>query len=121
MAKKEAVKKEEPKAAVEPQASEPVAPEPTFDAPKPSTKGRPAGIVKGEIVFFYREENTQTGSKLESHAAIILGEANAASNFKPEDGAVDLKVVTRHGDEVKNGIMFSAEPKAGYWSHRTKA
>ncbi len=91
-------------------AAEPVA------APKPTGKTRPAGISPGRIVHFYREENTQTGSKLTCLPALLLKEADGASNFKPEDGAVDLKVFTKHGDEVKNGVMHSEIPKPAYWS-----
>lgn len=89
---------------------------PGVEAPKPTGKKRPAGIVSGLMVHFHRDVNTQIGNKLDLLPAMILKEADAASNFKDEDAAVDLKVFTKHGDEVKNGIMYSEEPKNGYWS-----
>lgn len=85
-------------------------------APKPTGKTRQMGLVPGRIVHFYREVNTQSGSKLVCLPAMILTEADMASNFKPEDSAVDLKAFTKHGDDVKNGIMYSETPKANYWS-----
>lgn len=121
--KKSEVVEEAPEAvvtpAVEPKVEE-ATKEATVSAPKPTGKVRPAGIGPGRIVLFTRVENTQTGSKTVQHAAMILGDASEASNFKPEDAAVDLKVFTRHGDEVKSGIMYSEEYKPGAWSFPKK-
>lgn len=93
---------------------------PKVEAPKATGKARQAGITAGRIVHFHREVNTQSGSKLVCLPAMILSEADAASNFKAEDSAVDLKVFTKHGDDVKNGMMFSDVPKANYWSWPAK-
>lgn len=86
----------------------------------PAVKKRPEGISPGRIVHFHRTENTQTGQKMKCFPAMILGEADAASNFKPEDAAVDMKVFTKHGDEVKNGIMYSEKPAVNHWSFPAK-
>lgn len=87
---------------------------------KAATKTRPAGIAPGRIVHYFRDINTQSGNKLECLPAMILKEADTASNFKPEDAAVDLKVFTKHGDEVKNGVMHSEVGRNAYWSFPPK-
>lgn len=118
-AKDEAKAPEAPKA---PEAKAPEAAAPASNpAPTPSTKVRPAGIGPGRIVLFTREVFTNSGGKTVQLPAIILNEADAASNFQPHDGAVDLKVFTKHGDEVKNGVMFSEEYAVNKWSFPKKA
>lgn len=93
---------------------------PVNTAPTPSTKVRPAGIGPGRIVLFTREVFTNSGGKTVQLPAMILNDADTASNFQPHDGAVDLKVFTKHGDEVKNGVMYSEEYAVNRWSFPKK-
>lgn len=83
----------------------------------------PEGVAMGEIVIYHKEVQTNNGNKLLPFPALVLQSADVASNFQPQDGAMDLKVFTcvRGGnDEVKHGVMYSPEPKHGRWSWRKK-
>jgi hypothetical protein len=112
-----AKKKEEVKAMSGEVDETPVeAPEAPKLTPVQPPKGRPEGIAIGRIVHFYREKTGQQGV-LETFPAIILSEAAAVSAFQPKDGAIDIKIFTRHGDEVRSGVMYAHEgPKAGRWA-----
>jgi len=94
------------------------------EAPKaaPGPEKRPEGIAIGRIVHFYREDNSGFGVKVTAFPAMIIGLPPATSNFQEKDGAVDLKVFTYHGDEIRKGVMFahSKEKRPMRWSFPEK-
>lgn len=92
------------------------------DKPAPAAKKQegPAGAASGRIVHFRRSVNSGNGLRHEDWPAILLCPADKASNFKPSDGAWDLQVFTKHGNEVKSGVMFSESPASGRWSFPPK-
>ena len=122
MAKKAAAAaKEEPKTEPTPAPAAEPAPAPAAEpapAPKQVKLVRPAGIKKGALVFFHRAKNMGYKVEMECWPAIIIGFPDKASNFQEVDGAVNLKVFTEYGDEVRKGVMFAHHPekREGRWT-----
>lgn len=79
-----------------------------------STKSPAQVASPGRIVLWHRESNSGNGVKMDSFPGIVIGQAASESNLPA--GSVDLSVFTRSGMEVRHGVMFSAEPKAGHYS-----
>lgn len=78
-----------------------------------------AGLAIGRIVHYHKVVQTATGEKMKTFAALVLDLADPVSNFRPQDGACDLKIFTsnRGGtDEVRQGVMYSEKPTANRWS-----
>ena len=73
----------------------------------------------GDIVMYTRSVSTQTGSTTESNPAMVVGYPKD-SNFQVKDQAVDLIIFGSRGAPVdqKYGVMHSATPIPGRWSHR---
>jgi hypothetical protein len=85
-------------------------------APAPGKKKRPLGITIGRTVHFHRETQSGMSSKVFCLPAMILDLEPATSNFQDADGAIKLKIFTAHGDEVRNAVMYSEEPKKNHWT-----
>jgi hypothetical protein len=121
MAKKSQVKEAEQKAPAQEAAHEeaPAAQE----APKASGEKRPGGIAIGRIVHFHRLVNMGYSNKTETLPAMIIGLPPGSSNFQDKDGAVDLKVFSYHGDEIKKGVMFAhtVEKQENRWTFPERA
>lgn len=88
--------------------------------PEEKPHGKPLPKL-GDIVYFYKNIQTQTGNKVEEFAAMVIGYPRQGTNFQKKDMALDLKVFTcRDGgsDEVKHGVVYSETKTAQRWSYK---
>lgn len=70
----------------------------------------------GRILHFYRKQNTGNATKHETLAAMVIGYPPATSNYQAKDLAVKLKVMTEHGDHIKEAMFDSTgEKKEHRW------
>lgn len=93
--------------------------EETAHVEAPKTKAKAPVIIVGMPVQFFVNRPQSNGKNLIAPlAATIIGRAAEASNFKPEDGAVDMVYFTERGYmQTRFGVRFSSTPKEGFWSH----
>jgi len=76
-------------------------------------------IFVGKHVLYHKVMRSAVGEKLQAFPAIITQLASAVSNFKPEDGAVDLVILGEPGTFLggRQGVMFSDVPAGGKWGY----
>lgn len=76
-------------------------------AAAPAAKAVPAGFlpIVGDMVHFYRKQNSGNSTKHEVLAGLVIGYPPAASNYQAKDFAVKLKVITEHGDQIKEAMF----------------
>lgn len=121
MGRKPNPKKEEAQdAELTPEANQGSLPEEKQPA-EPAPEAKVMAPSVGRIVHFHRKVQNQTGSKLETFAALVNSLADGTSNFKPADMAVNLTVFTKHATETRFGVMFSQEPRDGFWTWPARA
>lgn len=98
----------------EKQASEETKPE-ASEAAAPAAKPSKVIAEIGDKVFFHRDVNTGNGLKLIPQVAFLTKVAAKESNL-PEN-SFDLAILT-NVFETRFGVMFSEEPKGGFWSYK---
>lgn len=70
----------------------------------------------GDKVFFHRDSNSGNGVVLQAQLAFLARPAAKESNLPPL--SFDISVLTPML-EPRFGIMYSEEPKGGYWSFKS--
>ena len=74
----------------------------------------------GDIVYFYKPEQTAKGVETKQFAAMVIDFPAGSSNYQKKDMAVTLKIFTsaRGGaDEIKEA-MHAETKTAGRWSFK---
>ena len=89
--------------------------------PVPPASGGDARPRPGDIVYYYKNVQTQTGNKTEEYPALVLGYPKEGSNFQKKDMALDLKVFScaqGGADEVKHGVIHAPTKTPQRWTFR---
>lgn len=86
---------------------------------KKTEKSDKREIRPGDIVYFYKDRQTNSGTVLDELSAVITRLADPVSNFREADMAVDLKVfLPTNGFMDRYGAMYSEKPMANRWRWR---
>lgn len=96
--------------------------ETTEQAPATETPQKEKPLPKlGDVVYFYKNVQTQTGSSVEEFAAIVIGYPGKGTNFQKKDMALDLEVFTSRtggANEVKHGVIHAETKTAQRWCYK---
>lgn len=89
------------------------------EAKEVAVKEESKGPKLGQVVHYHKQVQTGQGPKMKAFVAMVIGFADKASNFQPQDHAVCLYVYTAAqggSNEVKSDVMISKDPTHGRYT-----
>lgn len=85
----------------------------------PAEKQPPVLPQIGEVVWYFRHQNSGNGAVKQTFAAIVQGYPPKTSNYQAKDLAVKLAVFSDQGEQRREAMFDSTgEQKDGRWGYR---